>query len=506
MKKSFKNIVFGIGGQIITIALGIILPRLFITTYGSEVNGMLSSVNNIFSYIALLEAGIGTATLQALYGPVAKSKHDDINGILSATNLFFKRTGLFYLIAVLLFAAVYPFCVESDIPNYVVASVILLIGLTNVINFFFQGKYKLLLQAEGKQYIITNVTTIVHIFVSVSKIVLIFLGQSVVTITFAQFLLNIAQMLYYAIYIKRKYKWLNVKATPNKAAISQSKNVVVHQVAQLVFNNTDTIVLSFFCGYKVASIYALFNLFFEMISTLLSHINSGFIYKMGQLCNSDREQYKKMYEPWEQYTMAISFALYCITFIFIVPFIKVYTNNTDINYLEYTWLPVLFVIIKLLVSGRATAGHSASFAGHFKQTQWRSVCETIINIVVSLVGVIILNTYGIGIYGVLLGTVVALLYRSNDMIIYNCRHIIDRSSWKTYKRWIIDIGLFFLLAWISNYIPMDLSSYISIILWCIPVAVIVIAVYFGVALISEPRTSRIVINLVKSVFSRKKHK
>ena len=67
MNRSIKNIVFGVLGQVITIVIGIVLPRMFIISYGSEVNGMLSSVNNIFTYIALLEAGIGTATVQALY-------------------------------------------------------------------------------------------------------------------------------------------------------------------------------------------------------------------------------------------------------------------------------------------------------------------------------------------------------------------------------------------------------------------------------------------------------
>lgn len=498
MKKSIKNVIYGILSQAITIGLGIILPKLFIFSYGSEINGMLSSVNNIFSYIALLEAGVGTATLQALYGPIAKNNQDDINSILAATDRFYKRVGFFYLIAVMLFAGIYPFCVQSNIEKYIIILVILFIGLSNVINFFFQGKYKLLLQAEGKQYVITNTTTIIHTLVSVSKIILVLSGYSIVAITIAQFILNIVQMAYYTFYIKRHYKWLNLKVKPNKESISQSKNVIIHQVSLLIFNNTDSLVLSVFCGFKAASIYALYNLLFEMVSTLLNNIQSGFIYKMGQLCNSDKESFKKYYELWELFTITISFSLYCITYIFILPFVGIYTHGADINYIDF-WLPILFVTIKILVSGRATSGHAASFAGHFKQTQWRSVIEMVINIVVSLVAV-----YFIGIYGVLIGTIVALLYRSNDMIIYNSKHIIKRSVWKTYKRWLSSIITFVAIVLLVKFIPMDTSSYVSIILWCIPITISVVAVFFSVAMLTEPSAAKLMFTSAKNLIKKRK--
>ena len=50
-----------------------------------------------------------------------------------------------------------------------------------------------------------------------------------------------------------------------------------------------------------------------------------------------------------------------------------------------------------------------------------------------------------GIYGVLLGTIAALLYRTNDMIIY-ASHILERSCLVTYKRWILNTVLFFVLS------------------------------------------------------------
>ena len=63
-KKGLGNIVTGLFNQLVTIALGILIPRLILTSLGSEANGLLSSVNQVLAYLALLEAGIGTASMQ----------------------------------------------------------------------------------------------------------------------------------------------------------------------------------------------------------------------------------------------------------------------------------------------------------------------------------------------------------------------------------------------------------------------------------------------------------
>ena len=76
--KFIKNVVFGFGGQLIILALGLIVPRMMISSYGSDVNGLVSTITQIFSYMALLEAGIGQAAKNALYKPIIKN---DKNGI-----------------------------------------------------------------------------------------------------------------------------------------------------------------------------------------------------------------------------------------------------------------------------------------------------------------------------------------------------------------------------------------------------------------------------------------
>lgn len=55
-KKAIINIVVSIFQQLITILCGLVLPRAIIGQYGSNVNGLISSITQFLAYIALLES------------------------------------------------------------------------------------------------------------------------------------------------------------------------------------------------------------------------------------------------------------------------------------------------------------------------------------------------------------------------------------------------------------------------------------------------------------------
>ena len=62
-------------------------------SFGSEMNGFLNSIGQIFAYFTLLEAGMYGATLQALYAPIANSDKKEISSIMAATNRYYKKQG-----------------------------------------------------------------------------------------------------------------------------------------------------------------------------------------------------------------------------------------------------------------------------------------------------------------------------------------------------------------------------------------------------------------------------
>lgn len=137
-QKSKQILIFGIISQVVTLLLGILLPKLLIGGFGSEVNGLLSSVKQIFVYVALLEAGVGTAALQAMYAPIAVNDTQKASEIMAATDRYFRRTGFLYGLAVLVLAFAYPYIFKVELTPLTVAAIILLQGFAGVIRYFFR--------------------------------------------------------------------------------------------------------------------------------------------------------------------------------------------------------------------------------------------------------------------------------------------------------------------------------------------------------------------------------
>lgn len=57
-KNAFQNVISAIVLQLIIVLTGIYIPQLMITTYGSSINGMVSSITQFISCISLVEAGM----------------------------------------------------------------------------------------------------------------------------------------------------------------------------------------------------------------------------------------------------------------------------------------------------------------------------------------------------------------------------------------------------------------------------------------------------------------
>lgn len=496
-RRSFLNIVVGIISQIISIALGIIIPRLFLMSFGSEMNGFLNSIGQIFAYFTLLEAGMYGATLQALYAPIANSDKKEISSIMAATNRYYKKTGRLYLIAVLGLAVVYPLVISSNISVWVMTVIILFNGFPGVISYYFQGKFIILLQAEGKNYINTALSSIASTLISISKIIMLFLGCSIVKIQFTYLLINIFKIIIIGIYISKNYKWVNLKEEPNYKAIEQKNAVFVNQMCDMVFRNTDTIILTIFSSLKVVSVYTMYTLLYSMIRTALDYVAQGFSFVMGQTFNRDRDRYIQLHDLYENYRMALVFALYNIALIFIIPFMELYTSGIkDINYLDYK-VAVLFSVFYVMTGARACCADLINYAQHFRKTQTRCIIEAAINLTVSIIAVIFW-----GIYGVLIGTIVALIYRMNDMFIYANVRILHRSPWISYKRFISNSIIFTIITVISKWIPWHLDSYFSIIGYACVSGIIILGVYFTIASIVDYRSFKVLKEYIQPLIGK----
>ena len=469
------NLLSGVVYQVVLIAISFLLPRLYLENFGSEVNGVLSTIKQIFAYLFLLEAGVGLATTQALYEPVAKKDHSKISAIISATNNYYTKIGFLYSAIVLLIAVVYAFIIPTAIPSVTVFGIIILTALPAVFSFFVQGKYRMLLEVDGRKYVITNSEIVLQLLSNVGKILVLVFSESLLLIQLVYCALSLLQLVYVYIHAKRRYKWLDVKTQPDFAAISQSKSVLVHQISGMVFNNTDILLLSFLCDFKVVSIYTIYNIFFSQIQTFITSVVSGFSFALGQMFHTDREKFIKVYNVYETFYIMSTFIIYTLMAVFLLPLIQIYTKGiNDANYTN-VYLVILFVVMNLLSNGKLPSNHVLEYSGEFESTRSHAILEMTINLTVSIVAIL-----KWGICGAIVGTIVALLYRGTMMIYHSNKKVLERSVFNTYKIWIANGAIFaFIMAifFVDSFVGL---SFIELLIKGILHTLWIVPLYVGV--------------------------
>ena len=147
-KKSLLNAMSALIQMAAVSIIGLILTKTIISYFGSEYNGINSTVNQIINALMILEGGFTLATNVALFNPFSQDDHQTVNGIVSATRKRFVTVGLIALIIGLIVTFVYQFMVDGNMPRELISAIMITVLLPSCFNLAFtltvQGSSSLL--------------------------------------------------------------------------------------------------------------------------------------------------------------------------------------------------------------------------------------------------------------------------------------------------------------------------------------------------------------------------
>ena len=474
-----RNIVITVLCQLTMLACGIALPKITIMNLGSEANGFLSTINEIFVYISLIEGGLGLALLNSLYKSIKNNDKKSISDVLTAARLKYRKISIVYLVVTFATAVIFPLCLKTELSYIEMMMTIIVHGAGGAGTMYLSSSICQFLIASGYNYIKEVNHLVNYLLTSLSKIALILLTKNIVIVTLTHTVFCLIEGVIYQYYIKTKFPLISFHSkTPQYEALSEQKYFLIHQISGAIFTATDLFIISIFCSLADSSIYAVYALIFNAIATVMNSVFNSMKYLLGEAYADSLERYKKIHDIFETMYLATMFALYFVAFYFSNAFVSIYTEGADINY-SNQYLPLLFAIVKLLSSCRTVCNNTHNIAHRSKENIIPTIIESCLNLIVSLLLVRLM-----GIYGVLIGTIVALTYRTNQTIIYTNQNILNRTSWKTYRIILIYTALVTVLYSILSYIKLDpITGYGDFAIKLIIVLCPVLLIYFVVAIL-----------------------
>lgn len=501
-EQAAKNLICSLILQIATFISGIILPRFLLEAYGPTVNGMVTSITQFLTYLSLAEAGVGSASVVALYVPLAAKRDDEVNSVLSATRLFYYRSGSIFTALVVGLIIIYPYLISNQIASSTARLMIMILACSTLIDYLFLGKYKALLNAMQRGYVVATADMLGVIGNIVFSITLIKMNASILTLKAAVAMVYFFRFILVRNYVRRKLPNVNFKATPNFEALSQRGAALLHQIVGIIVNNTDVVIMTIMLGARSlieVSVYGIYNMVVGALYMLLNAFANGMTAGFGEVISKkETNTLKTAYSTFEYFYFMIFTVVCACVGILLVPFVYIYTIN--IQGVNYNRLPVaiLFIIIIFLQNLRLPGLTMICAAGHFKETRPQAVGEAVINLVISL-----LLVRKLGMVGVLFGTVCSHGFRSLETLVYNSKHIVIGSGRKTAGRVMRNFATVAILCLLGfKFIPKTVDSFVAWFILAIIVGTVCGIIVLVVNYIFEPDEFKNVIRRISGLLRR----
>ena len=455
------NVTASIVNNVVSLICGLILPRLILSNFGSEYNGITQSITQFISYISLMQSGIGGATAAALYKPLANKDNVEISEVLAATQKFMRKISFIFVAFVAVFAVIYPIWICTDFDWFFSASLIVIISLSTFAQYYFGFTYQCLLGADQKAYIVTYLNAFTVILNAIVSVILINNGCSIHIVKLGASIVHIIPPIFMYIYVRKKYHIID-GLEPKEDKIPQKWNAAAHEVASFVNDNTDIVILTMFVGLKEISVYSIYHYVTSNIKKILTNFTVGFGHAFGDMyARNELELMKKNLGIYETIIYSLTTILCTTTLVMFLPFVALYTKGiNDVNYIRPTFA-IIMTFACAFNCFRVPYRSIVYAVGHYRQTRNGAIFEAVMNITISIITV-----YKFGLVGVAIGTMCAMAFRTFQYGIYLSNNIITRNNF--YFIWHICLSFItmILVFFVSKlYIPSQVNSWISWIIY-----------------------------------------
>ncbi len=474
-KKALVNITFSFILEFVSILSGFVIPHILINQFGSDVNGITNSIVSFLGYISVLQLGAGSVIKAALYKPLAKHDSDSLSVTIVTSNHFFQRIGFAGIVYMMILACFMPLFIYPNEDFLYIFSLVIVIGIGTIAQYLFGITYQMVLEADQKSFIYSIAQIITILLNTVSALVLTRAGCSIQVIKLFSSGFFILRPVALAIYVKRKYN-INRRMAPDNKLISQRWDGFAHGLAYFIHSKTDIFVLTLFSIPSDVSIYSVYAMITTGLSAFIAWIDTAVRSALGNIwANKEIDHLKKTFEAYNTLMHIIAVCCFSTATICVTSFIEIYTKGiTDADYKQPIFA-IMIIIAAMFYCLRMPYNSVVFVANKFKETRRDAFVEAIINIVVSCA----LVRY-LGLVGVAIGTIIAMIYRTIAFVGFLNKNIICISIFGELKKYGTSILAFFITTSLAKLVKTEMNDYLSWFIYAACVFVITSSVVLAI--------------------------
>lgn len=416
-KNATKNIIFGTILKIYQILIPFVMRTAMIYLLGVEYLGLNSLFTSILQVLNLAELGVGTAMVFSMYKPIAEDDNITICALMKLYKIYYRIIGIVILALGLILCPFIPRLIKSGVPSDMNVYVLYVLNLlATVLSYWLYAYKNCLLSAHQRNDITSKLTLIINTIMYISQFLFLFIYRNyyyyVIILLVGQIAINITT----AFLVNKMYPEYKAKGNLPKNIIKdinrRVKDLFTAKVGGVIVNSADTIVISTFLGLTVLAIYQNYYYILTAIIGIIGVIFSSCTAGIGNSIIVESKE--KNYNDLNKFTFIISWlAGFCACALLCLyqDFMKLWVGSHLL--LDFSCV-ICLVIYYFVYEVNSVLLLYKDAAGIWHKDRFRPLVTALSNLIMNI---ILVNF--IGIYGVILSTVLSTLLIGFPWLIHN---------------------------------------------------------------------------------------
>lgn len=429
-KNATKNIVFGTILKLYQIIIPFIMRTAMIYWLGVEYLGLNSLFTSILQVLNLVELGVGSAMVYSMYKPIAKDDLTSICALMKLYKIYYRIIGTIICIIGIIICPFIPKLINGNVPEDMNVYVLYLMNLMATVLSYWLFAYKnCLLQAHQRTDVISKITIGINTIMYIAQFLLLFTFRNyyfyVIALLVGQVAINVTT----AVVVNKMYPNYKASGKLSKETIAEInqrvRDLFTAKVGGVIVNSADTIVISAFLGLTVLAIYQNYFYIITAITGIVGVVFSSCTAGIGNSIITETQE--KNFKDLKKFTFIISWlagfcscALLCL----FQPFMKIWVGE---KFLLSFACVVCLVVYYYVYEINQMLMLFKDAAGIWHEDRFRPLVTAMTNLILNL---ILVNF--IGIYGVLLSTVISMIFVGMPWVIHNLFSTIFKVNSKQY--------------------------------------------------------------------------
>lgn len=396
---------FGIILRVYELLMPFLMRTVIIYYMGLEYAGLNGLLNSVLQVLNMAELGVGSAMVFSMYRPIAENETHKICALMRLYRQYYRLIGIVVGFLGLLILPWIPDLVKKGVPAGIDITVLYLLHLTATVLSYWLYAYKgAVLTAHQRNDLISKVRMGVLSIQYTVQIICVILWKNyyvfLITSLVCQVIINVTT----ALMAHKKYPQYTAKGYLEKSDVSKINqrisDLFVVKLGNVVVSCADTIVISAFLGLSVLAIYQNYFTILSAVTGTISVVYNAILAGVGNSLVVETKE--KNFSDFRKLTFAISWITGFCTCCFLClyqTFMEIWMGAEHL--MEMNAVVCLCVYFYLYELSRMFDTYKDA-AGIWRKDRLRLLVTSFVNL-----GLNLLVVRTMGIYGVLLSTIVA---------------------------------------------------------------------------------------------------